>query len=60
MSRSAIKKIFFLELLIRRLSWCKGIDPPRENGKYYILLNHFEVSAVAQDSMDLSKEAVPL
>jgi len=56
----AIKKFFSINLRIRRFSLCRGIDRPRENGEYYILLNHFEVSAVAQNPMDFSKKAVPL
>lgn len=59
-SRSAIKKLCFFRFLILISSLYRSIDPPRENRKYYILLDHFEVSAVAQDSIDFGKEAVPL
>jgi hypothetical protein len=57
---SAIKKISFIGVPVLTFSLCRDIDRPRENGKYYILLDHFEVPAIAQDSMDFSKEAVPL
>jgi hypothetical protein len=61
MSRSAIKELFFIEyLLVQRFALCRGIGSPRKNGKYYILLDHFEVPTVAQDSMDFGKEIVPL
>lgn len=60
MSGSAIKKLFIVYLAVLRFSLCRSIDRPRENGKYYVLLDHFEVSAVTQNSMDFGKEAVPL